>query len=82
MKYNLQNFCGTIIHLFDCGFQLVDVDDRVEEQTTIKAARTARRVWLKRLAHNTFSKPEQHWRPKLEAELYDMEVASLTTLDH
>jgi len=38
----------------------------------IKAARTAKRVWRKRLAHNIFSKPEQHWKPKLEAELYDI----------
>ena len=69
-----------VLVVFDCGFQLADVDDRVEEQTTIKAARTARRVWLKRLAHNTFSKPEQHWRPKLEAELYDIEVVCLLLL--
>ena len=62
-----------LLVLFECGFQIPDIDNRVEEQTTMKAARTARRVWLKRLAHNTFSKPEHHWRPKLEAELYDTE---------
>ena len=50
----------------------------MEEQTTIKATRAARRVWLKRLAQNTFSKPEQHWRPKLEAELYDIDYIKVT----
>jgi len=45
----------------------------VEEMATIKATRTAKRIWRKRLAHNIFSKPEQHWKPKLEAELYDIE---------
>ena len=69
-----------LLVIFDCGFQLAHVENRVEEQATIKAARTARRVWLKRLARNTFSKPEQHWRPKLEAELYDIEVACLLFL--
>ena len=44
----------------------------MEEMAMIKAARTAKRVWRKRLAHNIFSKPEQHWKPKLEAELYDI----------
>ena len=62
-----------LVVLFDCGFQLPDVNDRVEEQTTIKATRAARRVWLNRLEQNTYSKPEQHWRPKLEAELYGIE---------
>ena len=41
---------------------------------TIKATKAARRVWLKRLTQNTFSKPERHWRPKLEAELYDIDI--------
>lgn len=63
-----------LLVLFDYGFQVPDAEDCTEEQTTIKASRAARRVWLKRLAQNTFSKPEQHWRPKLEAELYDIEV--------
>ena len=61
------------------GFQLPDVVGRVEEQTTMKATRAARRVWLNRLEQNTFSKPEQHWRPKLEAELYDIDQNKVIT---
>jgi len=60
------------------------------EEITIKAARTAKRVWWKCLAQNIFSKPEKHWKAKLEAELHDMEqdkvqdgtVATINKLFH